>query len=152
MLDTPLTLLQAHAVFLGWNPDRRGPVDEASDADLERFIAGADLSGRFSVNGEDPCTVDELIAANLYDPEILGEAGRLTVGERAGGGAGGDVVRLPNEPPDAIARLRELTGIAGDRGADEIHLVGDLDNDDGDLAAAVLSIVECALLRAGVRS
>ena len=94
MLDVELTMLQGRAVFLGWDPEINGPVDEASDAALERFVAMGNLDRTFVVNGEEPCSAEDLIAANLHDPVVLVEAGELGVGETAGGGAGGDARRI----------------------------------------------------------
>lgn len=95
----PLGELQAIAVFLGWDPEEQGPVDEASDGALTMHCdhhAGWSKR-RFRVNGEAE-VVDALvfILANREDPCALLGAGALGVGETWGGGAGGDVVRLPD--------------------------------------------------------
>lgn len=91
--ENGLTVLQARAVFCGWNPDANGPVDEASDKALVAYTSRG-VFGTFSVNGEEPISAHDLIGANLHDPAVLAEAGALQIGESAGGGAGGDVRRI----------------------------------------------------------
>ncbi len=103
MLDEPLSLLAAQAIFCGWDPEGHetfGFVDEASEETLRRWVdrdyqRGHELEARcFIVNGEAPCFAPDFIEYNRHDPDALYGAGQLRVGETWGGGAGGDVRRI----------------------------------------------------------
>ena len=89
-------VLRGHAAALGWDPEERGPVDEATDEALDAFSRErwpAFEPRRFKVwQSDDPAeepgveTFSLLVACNLEDFGTLAWLETAEIGEREGGG------------------------------------------------------------------
>lgn len=144
----PLDEVQAVAVFLGWDPEEQGPVDEAGSSKLVLHLDHH--SGwsrrRFRVNHESGIThADFFIRAHADDPVLLAAVGRLEVGEVWDGGEVLHVCRLP----DAFEEIK-MAGPAGQHFAPdgwiEVQLQPYTDHYDSDLEAALTLDHRCAML------
>lgn len=89
------TTLRAYASAHGWDADVMGPVDEATDAALEAFLASVPARGgrRYEMAG-DVCTLDMIIEANAGDLYVLSMVGALDVGDAFDTMQGERVVRV----------------------------------------------------------